>query len=145
MARAERIVTDEGIQAELDVYRGLLPDDGELAATAFVELTSEEDLRHWLPKLVGIEASLGIDLDGGSVTSAPEAAHGQALSRETVTSAVHYVRFRFAPDQVERLARGPASLVARHPEYEASTPLSEETRQELVADLAGGSPLQPLG
>ena len=48
MARAERISTDEGIQGELDVYNRLLPAPGELSATLFIELTSEEELRRWL-------------------------------------------------------------------------------------------------
>jgi len=49
MARAERILSDEGIQTELDVYNRLLPAPGELSATMFIELTSDEQLREWLP------------------------------------------------------------------------------------------------
>ena len=33
MARAERILTDEGIQTELDIYNPLIPEPGMLAAT----------------------------------------------------------------------------------------------------------------
>src|SRR3954470_288436 len=50
MARAEKIATDEGIQVELDVYNPLIPEPGTLAATMFIELTSDADLREWLPK-----------------------------------------------------------------------------------------------
>ena len=57
MARAEKMVTDQQIQHELDVYNQLLPSPGELSATLFIELISEEDLRTWLPRLVGIERS----------------------------------------------------------------------------------------
>ena len=55
MARVEKIISDEAIQTELDIYNRLLPAPGELSATLFIELTSEPDLREWLPKLVGIE------------------------------------------------------------------------------------------
>ena len=59
MARAEKIITDEAIQVELDIYNRLLPAPGELSATVFIELTSDEALREWLPRLVGIERRLG--------------------------------------------------------------------------------------
>lgn len=150
MARVEQIATDEGIQAELDVYNRLLPVPGELSATLFIELTTEEDLRRWLPLLVGIERSVYLDLgaaardDGAgpempaeSVRSVPEAAHADALTRDAVTPAVHYLRFPFAPEQVSRFAAGPVALSIRHPEYEASTELSDETVLELAADLEG--------
>ena len=85
MARAEKIISDEAIQVELDIYNRLLPAKGELSATVFIELTSDEALREWLPRLVGIERRLGISIDGEVVGSVPEAEHAAALTRETVT------------------------------------------------------------
>ena len=58
MARVEKILTDEGIQTEIDIYGALIPEPGHLAATLFLELTSEGDLRLWLPELIGIERSV---------------------------------------------------------------------------------------
>jgi hypothetical protein len=146
MARAERITTDEGIRDELEVYNRLLPGEGELSATLFIELTSEAELRDWLPRLVGIERAIGIELSSGEVvTSRPEETHAQALTREEVTPAVHYVRFGFSQGQIEALAGGPAALVATHPEYRARTPLEDVTRAELVRDLGVPAVLAPLG
>ncbi|MGH9007769.1 MAG: DUF3501 family protein [Acidimicrobiales bacterium] len=146
MARAERITTDEGILRELDVYNRLLPGNGELSATLFIELTSDAELREWLPKLVGIETAIGIELASGAVVaSVPERSHAEALTREETTPAVHYVRFAFAPAQVTALAEGPAALVARHPAYQARTPLDDDTRTELAVDLAERLPLAPPG
>ncbi len=105
MARAEKIISDEAIQVELDIYNRLLPAPGELSATVFIELTSDEALREWLPRLVGIERQLGIAIDGEVVPSVPEAEHAAALTRETVTPAVHYVRFGFTEAQVGGLRR----------------------------------------
>jgi len=142
MARVEKIISDEGIQGELDVYNRLLPAPGELSATLFIELTSEEDLRRWLPRLVGIERSVGFEVGGGTagtdlVLSVPEATHGEALTRDSITPAVHYLRFPFPEAVVGRFATGPVALVVRHPEYQARTELSEATRLELLADLEG--------
>ncbi len=146
MARAERITTDEGIQDELEVYNRLLPGGGELSATMFIELTSEAELRNWLPRLVGIERAVGIELSSSEVVaSEPEASHAEALTRDEVTPAVHYVRFAFDETQTQELAQGPAALVASHPEYEARAPLGDQTRAELLADLTKPVALTPLG
>src|SRR4051794_30744006 len=61
MARIEKLISDEAIEAELRAYNPLIPEPGTLSATLFVELTSDELLREWLPKLVGIERSIVID------------------------------------------------------------------------------------
>jgi len=146
MARAEKIISDEGIQVELDIYNRLLPGEGELSATLFIELTSDDALREWLPRLVGIERQLGFSLDGEVVPSVPEAAHAAALTRETVTPAVHYVRFGFTPAQVAAFGdAAEVALVATHPAYEARTDLIPAVRQELLGDLLGTTKALPIG
>lgn len=145
MVRAERILSDEAVQHELDVYNALLPAPGELSATLFLDLTSEDQLRHWLPRLVGIESAVAVEVSGGLVTSVPEAGHAEALTRETVTSAVHYVRFAFTPGEVEQFARGEVALVADHHEYEARTVLGEATKATLLEDLEGRTELMAMG
>jgi Protein of unknown function (DUF3501) len=146
MARAEKIITDEAIQVELDIYNRLLPVPGELSATVFIELTSDEGLREWLPRLVGIERQLGLSIDGDVVGSVPEAEHEAALTRETVTPAVHYVRFGFSNAQVTAFAEAEeVVLVATHPAYEARTDLSAGVRRELLGDLRGTTKALPIG
>jgi Protein of unknown function (DUF3501) len=146
MARAEKIISDEGIQVELDIYNRLLPAPGELSATLFIELTSDGALRDWLPRLVGIERQLGISMAGEVVTSVPEAEHAAALTRDTVTPAVHYVRFAFTETQVAAFEDvEEVALVATHPAYEARTTLPAEVRQELLGDLHGTTKALPIG
>ena len=65
MARVEKLVTDEGIQDELDIYNPMIPEPGQLCATLFLELTTDDQMREWLPKLVGIERSFVFVLDDG--------------------------------------------------------------------------------
>jgi len=149
MARAERILSDEGLQAELDVYNRLLPAPGELSATLFIELVTEEELRHWLPRLVGIERALGFELAvpprRSVVRGVPEAAHADQLTREAVTAAVHYLRFSFSPDEVAAFGADPVVLFADHPEYGHRTALTPEVQKELVGDLRGTTVPLPLG
>ena len=142
MARAERLATDAQVQHELDVYNRLLPEPGELSATLFLELTSEEQLHMWLPKLVGVEHSvvlvIGVGADARVVRSVPEDGHQSQLTRDDVTSAVHYVRFMLDPGDVAALARGPVALAVHHPGYPEGRPgtlLSHATRAALTEDL----------
>ena len=143
MARVEKIVSDEGIQAELDVYNELLPAPGELSATLFIELTSDDEMREWLPKLVGIESALALEVrttgngSGYSVRGVPEAGHAEALTRDETTAAVHYLRFPFTPDEVEVFGASGVALVADHPAYAARTPLEPATVSALLGDLEG--------
>jgi hypothetical protein len=138
MARVEKIISDEAVQAELDVYNRLMPAKRELSASLFIELTSEVALREWLPRLVGIERHVGIAFDRGLVSSVPEAQHAAALTRESVTPAVHYLRFPFTEDEVGRFRDAPeVALVATHPDYEARTVLPPAVREELLGDLLG--------
>ncbi len=145
MARAERMSTDQQIQHELDVYNRLLPSDGELSATLFIEMADDAALRAWLPKLVGIERScvlrIGEGPDAVSITSVPEAEHEVALTRQDVTSAVHYVRFPVGRSRADALRAGPAVLTVDHPGYpegRTGTVLDEGTRAELASDLVDG-------
>jgi hypothetical protein len=138
MARVEKIISDEGIQTELDIYNRLLPAPGELSATLLIELTSEPDLREWLPKLVGIETKVGVAMDGDVVLSVPEAEHAAALSREEITPAVHYLRFPFGDEQVEAFrAASEVALVSEHPAYPARSVLAPAVREQLLGDLLG--------
>jgi hypothetical protein len=141
MARAEKIISDEGIETELRVYNPLIPEPGHLAATMFIELTTEAQLREWLPKLVGIERHVVLRLGAGSdathVRCIVDPDHEKQLTRDEVTASVHYVHFALRPDQIERFSEGPVTLVLDHPAYGHEVQLSDATRGELLADLRG--------
>jgi Protein of unknown function (DUF3501) len=139
MARAEKIISDEGIETELGIYNPLIPEAGQLCATLFIELTSQDALKEWLPKLVGIERSVVLRLaDGQELRGIVDEDHEQQLTRDDITASVHYVRWNLTPDQVAVFAAGPVELVADHGAYAAATPLSEGARAELVGDLRDG-------
>ena len=135
MARVERILTDEGIQTELDVYNPLIPGPGALSATLFVELTSKEELVEWLPKLVGIERAVEVRIGDDVVRATPDPSHERQLTREAITASVHYVRFDLTPEQVEAFGREPVQVAMAHENYSYATPLDEATVAELRTDL----------
>lgn len=136
MARVEKLMTDLDIQAEIDTYNPLIPDPGHLCATMFIELTSDQSIREWLPRLVGIENHVVIRLrDGSVIRSAPEQQHASQLTRADVTSAVHYLQFSMTPVEVETLGAGQAYLEIDHPAYREIAELSPVTVAELLGDL----------
>ncbi len=136
MARVEKLVTDEEIQVELDTYNPMIPEPGQLTATVFLALTSDDQMREWLPKLVGIERSFVIVLPNGDrVRSITEEAHASQLTREETTAAVHYIRFEFTAAQIESFAAGPVRIEIEHPEYLEAVELSGSTHAELLGDL----------
>ena len=135
MARAEKILSDEGIQTELDIYNKVIPEPGTLSATLFIELITDDELREWLPKLVGIERSIVLRFGGFEVRCRPEADHEAQLTRDEITASVHYVFFEFSAEQVGAWGSGPVELAVDHPAYQFSTTLREEVVSELGSDL----------
>ena len=139
MARVERILTDEAIRTELDIYNPLIPEPGTLSATMFLELTSEEELRRWLPELVGIEQASLLRLGEGDgaveVACEVDEDHARQLTRDEVTASVHYVGFQLSPAQVDAFERGPVRLAVDHPAYRHEIELGDLTRAELLTDL----------
>jgi len=139
MARAEKMLTDAAIEHEVATYNELIPDAGELSGTLFVELTSEELLREWLPKFVGIQRAISFEVDGGTGTSVSPAIpeDEERLTREDITTTVHYLKFRFTPEQQAAFSApdGIVRIVVEHPEYRAAIELSAEQRAALARDF----------
>ena len=144
MARAERLLSDQAIQTELDTYNPLIPEPDELSATLYVELTSREEMEHWLPRLVGIEQAVRLEIHPAGNGAGPtvisclvDPDHAAHLTREEVTAAVHFVRFELSAEQVVQFRTGQVALGIDHPAYRESTVLGQDTKDSLLADLEG--------
>lgn len=134
MARAEAMQTDRQIEAELAVYNPLVPGPGQVTATLFLELQTDEELRKWLPALVGIERSVLLRVGDVEVRAAVDPAHAAQLTREETTASVHYLHFDLPAEACEGFAGGPVAIVVDHPAYPHSTVLSGATRASIVGD-----------
>lgn len=136
MARAERMLRDDQIAHEVATYNELIPDEGQLSGTLFVELTDEAALREWLPKLVGLQHYVSIEV--GGVRSPAFEVNEERLTREDeITSTVHYLRFAFSPEQQGAFLTGPVVVRIDHPAYQAETVLTDAQRAALAADFEG--------
>ena len=107
---------------------------------SYSENDAEIEVRVRLPKAER-DASASLDYfpivlpNGDRVRSITEEAHAGHLTRETVTAAVHYIRFEFTPEQIESFAVGPVRLEIEQPDYLEAVELSEATHAELLGDL----------
>lgn len=136
MVRVEKLLTDEAVLEELKAYNPMIPEPGQLCATLFLELTSDDQVREWLPKLAGLENSISLLLsDGSSVQGEIDAQHAAGLTRDDVTAAVHYLTFNFTPGQIVAFQNGPVSVVCSQKNYIDSTVLGDATVAELLSDL----------
>jgi hypothetical protein len=84
--------------------------------------------------LVGIEDHIKIAVVN-EVVPAVEL-NADRLTREDITSTVHYLKFAFTPEQIRSFTDGPVRLLVDHPEYPVDVTLDEAQRDELVGDFA---------
>ena len=136
MLRIERIFEAEGIQEELDAYNPLIPDGSNWKATFMVEFPDVEERQAMLARLVGIEDCIWLQV-GESERIRPVADEDLERSDDEKTSAVHFLRFELAQEQVQALKDGaPLAAGIDHDAYQVETrPVADNIRGALLQDL----------
>lgn len=141
MIRTERIVDEVKIQEEVEVYNELIPDEGELSATLFIEIEEMAKIKEELDRFHGLDCPGTVQLRIGDRHVIP-ARFAPGRSKEDKISAVHFIRFKLSPEQIRDFLSGEwdISLVVDHPNYKAEVKLDPEVRQSLAEDLAEAAP-----
>ena len=135
MLHVEKIFDEEGIQAEIDVYGALVPDGTNWKATLLIEYPDPHERKRELARLIGVEDRLFVDVEGQPRVYAIA---DEDLDRENdeKTSAVHFVRFEFAPAARAAIRAGAqVKLGCDHTNYPAHTLIEPETLASLAGDL----------
>ncbi len=106
MARAERMLRDEQIAHEVDTYNELIPDAGRAVGTLILELTSDAELREWLPQARRHRAatSRSVLADGSTTRGEPSDEDEAAPHPRRHHGRGALPAFRFSPAQVEAFA-----------------------------------------
>jgi hypothetical protein len=139
MLFVERISDPEKVQHELDVYNELVPGEGELSATLFVEVSELASIRAELDRLVGIDEHVLLALGEGDGAGETRARFDPRQREADRISAVQYLRFPLAPEAARRFADPfvPARIRIDHPAYAHEVPIPPEVRASLAVTLAG--------
>lgn len=136
MLRIERIFEAAGIQEELEVYNPLIPDGDNWKATFMVEYPDENERRRALARLVGIENSVWLRVEGHEAVR-PVANEDLDRSAPDKTASVHFLRFQLTPPMIAALKAGAAlDAGVDHPACQARVRVPDDVRASLVGDLA---------
>jgi len=136
MMRAERIVHDDKIQHEIDVYNQLLPGPNELSATMFIEITQNDQIKSELDRLLGLTRNDYLAIVVGDDARIP-ARFEEGHEEDNKVSAVQYVRFRFSDSDKELFISGTVSIgiAITHPNYNVKVDLPKDVCESLATDF----------
>ena len=135
MLHIEKIFDEDGIQSEIDAYAPLIPDGSNWKATMLIEYPDVHERKRELARLIGVEDRMFVEVEGHSRVFAIA---DEDLDRSTdeKTSAVHFVRFEFSPEQRAAVRAGAAVKVGcDHTHYPAHVTVSAEALASLAGDL----------
>lgn len=136
MCRAERIVDEDKVQDELDIYNELIPGAGELSATLFIEIQDASRIEEVLDLFGGLDTGEHVWIQLGADHAVPgrfEAGHSD--QERGKLSAVHFVRFGFTPAEVRAFRDAPVFLLVDHPAERTRVGLPDEVKAALLEDL----------
>ena len=132
MMRAERIVKEEAIQAEVDVYNDLVPDARQLSATMFIATGNKDDDLAFLRKIDGLPEHSFLKINSEKIT--PE--YDPTQIDDGRMSAVQYVKFNLSEEQAAQFSNGAAAVLGfDHENYAEEYELTPEQKEILKGDL----------
>ena len=134
--RAERLVHDEQIQEEVDVYNTIMPPENGLSATLFIEVVEKAKIRPVLNKFIGLtdRQSLYLDINGEKIYAEFE----QGREEENKISSVHYVQFLFSSEQKNNFtdSGSETKLGIDYKDYKYTETVPDGLQRSLCEDLS---------
>ncbi|MDP6168718.1 MAG: DUF3501 family protein [Candidatus Marinimicrobia bacterium] len=133
--RAERLVHDEQILEEIEVYNSIMPPRDGLSATLFIEITDEKRIKSILNDFIGLTdgENLYFEIGGDKIFATFE----QGREQEDKISSVHYVQFHFDQDKKNKLAdlSQNVNIGINYNNYVYSVSVHDQMRSSLHEDL----------
>ena len=127
----------EQIAGELDAYNPLIPQGDELIATLMLEIEDANRRNAVLLSLGGVEEKVFLEIGSDTIHATPTE-YDDRTTADGKTSSVHWLRFKFTPEQKRRFTGGSERVVlgVSHSHYGHMAVLSAETRAALAKDFA---------
>ena len=135
MMRAERMVHDNQIQEEIDVYNSLLPLVNGLSATLFIEVTDEAQIRPVLNQFIGLTDVKAVYFEIEDQKVYAEFETGREESNKI--SSVHYIQFNFNVPAKAAFFDNPESvkLIINYKNYNYTETINEKMYKSWSEDL----------
>jgi hypothetical protein len=132
MLRTERITNEKGIAHEIETYNELVPGDGELSASLFIEIPDQQRREEMLVRLCAIEEHVSFAIDNESCRATFE----EGRRDRGRAAAVQYLKFPLTAGAIEALRKKHAcALLVDHPHLNTRVELSPATVASLADDL----------
>jgi Protein of unknown function (DUF3501) len=137
MLRTERITSEAAILHEIATYNDLVPGEGELSVTLFVQIPEKEVRDRMLVDLAGLEDSLWLEIDGERLPLRGKRPDGFVEGR---TTAVHYLKVKLGDAAIAAVKnrKAVAALVVDHPKLAARAEIGRATLEKMAEDLLQG-------
>lgn len=133
--RSERLVHEEQIQEEIDIYNSIMPPANGLSATLFIEITEESQIKPVLNSFIGLTLGDNLWFSFAGERVIGEFEGGREESDKI--SSVHYVKFHFTDEQKNKFLNNKeeVELVISYKDYQFGKQLSEGMKASLRSDL----------
>ena len=131
LIRAERVTDAHEVSAKIDDFNALVPQDGQLAATLYVEASDAAELGTTLADLAGVQGCVSLEIEGVRISG--ETQHGDAANE---LAAASFMTFQLPADAQEAWRRGAGvTVVVAHAACAERAALTTEQRSAIAADL----------
>jgi hypothetical protein len=125
------------VAGEIETYNPLIPQGSEFIATLMLEIEDPKRRDRELYRLAGIEESTYIALNQERIPGTPTE-YDERTSPDGKTSSVHWVRFKFTPEQIAKFKTAGVEVVLgiAHAAYSHMAVVMPDIRAELAKDFA---------
>lgn len=125
MVYLDKLEKPESISHEIEVYSTMIPCNGHVKATLFINAFSEDDLRRVFDDLSGIYDCIYLVLDHSRIHGEPEAGRTQGKEFSTV----QFLTFNLGGEKSENLA-----VEVDHRNYKFSAKLSGDLPRQVISE-----------
>ena len=135
MVFLENVKDSEEIEHLIDTYSDLMPSNGILSVSMFIEISDQDQLLREMPRLSGIEQSVYLVFDDSELRATPE----EGRSTEVLESTLQYLKFVFNRDQLSKFLKSRNAFIETRKTYYQETAripedLLETLKKELISE-----------
>ena len=132
MVFLENVKDSEEIEHLIDTYSDLMPSNGILSVSMFIEISDQDQLLREMPRLSGIEQSVYLVFDDSELRATPE----EGRSTEVLESTLQYLKFIFNRDLLSKFLKSKNAFIeTRKTGYHETARIPEELLETLKNEL----------